>query len=88
MSEAASHLQWPGSGAGCRSQADDLQHGDHPGGHWLLSTPGDSLAAPLRVHSRSVRGRQRPVQNLNLHAVVATSGSLSSAAGRAAHAIG
>jgi len=35
-----------------------------------------------------VRGRQRPVQELNLHAVVATSGSLSSTAGRPARAIG
>jgi len=36
MSEAASHLQWLGPGAGCRSPADDLQQGDHPGGRWLL----------------------------------------------------
>jgi hypothetical protein len=48
----------------------------------------DGLAAPLRVRSRPVRGRQRPVQEPDLHAVVATSGRLPGAAGRAAHPIG
>jgi hypothetical protein len=51
-------------------------------------TPGGSPAAPLRARSRPVRGRQRRVQELSLHAVVAASGSLSSAAGRAVRAAG
>jgi len=40
-------------------------------------------SAPVRCVAASV-----PVQELNLHAVVVTSGSLSSTAGRAARAIG
>jgi hypothetical protein len=40
-------------------------------------------SVPVRRVAASV-----PVQELNLHAVVATSGSLPGAAGRAAHAIG
>jgi hypothetical protein len=72
---------------GCRSQAGHLQHGDRPGGRWLAAALGCNPAAPLGARSRSVRGRQDPVQELNLHAAVALSGSLSGAAGRV-HAIG
>ena len=48
----------------------DLQHGDRPGGRWLPAALGCNPATPLRARSRSVRGGQDPVQELNLHAAV------------------
>lgn len=76
----AGRPSWPA--AASTRRVGRLQHGDQPGGRWLPAALGCNRAAPLRARSRSVRGRQDPVQELHLHAAVALSGSLSGAAGR------
>ena len=93
---AASHSAMAGLWrVGCRARpglsnrCGDLPLPGRPSAAWrsprrplAADHVGCNPAAPLRARSRSVRARQGPVQELNLHAVVALSGSLSSAAGR------